>query len=692
MQNFLLQPISIIGKSNASLMKYLIKLVNGDKIFDLLIHKPVRVERVLMLPKIYEVKNDELVLLKGKIESHQLPQRNNQPFKALCYNPSGYFNLVFFKTYPALMPKIKIGNEVAVIGKIQKINSEFQIVHPSDIYSANDIEKMPKFNVIYPLNSVISQKFLIYKIKQVLQKLNFKNDEWIDVELIKKEGWYSLNDSLKKLHNPISENDFNPNNKIRRRIAYDELLAWQIALLMSKNRSKKNKKLPSKTEDYVKIFISSLPFKITESQLKAINEINTEIISNKKMLRLLQGDVGSGKTIVAISSCLEAISCGKQCCVLVPTTVLAKQHFQYFCKFLKEFNFNIEIITSSTTKKQRKSIQEKLINGEINIVISTHAILEDDIKFYNLGLVIIDEQHRFGVLQRLKLINKGEDVDTLLMSATPIPRSLMMGLYGDMDISILSQKPQNRQPIETLIMSTKKSDQLYDSLRRAIEKGEKIYWICPAIEKNDESSLIAVNEKYIELTKVFGSNDLGLLHGKLKENDKEKIMQEFAKNDGTIKMLVSTTVIEVGIDVPSATIIVIDNAENFGLAQLHQLRGRVGRSDKKSFCILLYGEKYGITARSRLNILKQSNDGFYIAEEDLRLRGSGELVGTRQSGFPEFKIADLNFDSDLLKEANKQSKLIIDQDPNLSNQNNFKYKNLLSLFGYEECLKIVSSG
>jgi len=692
MQNFLLQPISVVGKSNASLMKYLIKLVNGDKIFDLLLHRPVRVERVSILPKVYNIKNDELVLLKGKIESHQLPQRASQPFKAICYNPSGYFNLVFFKTYPALMPKIKIGNEVAIIGKIQKINGESQIVHPSDIYGANDIEKMPKFNVIYPLNSVISQKFLIYKIKQVLQKLNFKNDEWIDAELLKKEGWYSLNDSLKKLHNPISENDFNPDSKIRRRIAYDELLAWQIALLMSKNRGKKNKKLPLKTKDYIKNFINSLPFKITESQLKAINEINAEIVSNKKMLRLLQGDVGSGKTIVAISSCLEAISCEKQCCILVPTTVLAKQHFQYFCKFLKEFNFNIEIITSSTTKKQRKLIQEKLISGEINIIISTHAILEDDIKFSNLGLVIIDEQHRFGVLQRLKLINKGEDVDTLLMSATPIPRSLMMGLYGDMDISILSQKPQNRQPIETLIMSTKKSDQLYESLKRAIEKGEKIYWICPAIEKNDESSLIAVNEKYVELVKVFGDDDLGLLHGKLKESDKEKIMQEFAKNDGTIKMLVSTTVIEVGIDVPSATVIVIDNAENFGLAQLHQLRGRVGRSDKKSFCILLYGEKYGITARSRLNILKESNDGFYIAEEDLKLRGSGELVGTRQSGFPEFKIADLNFDSDLLKHANKQSKLIIDQDQNLNHQNNFKYKNLLGLFGYDECLKIINSG
>ena len=504
--------------------------------------------------------------------------------------------------------------------------------------------------------------------------------------------WPSFGAALKNLHNPKFESDFAPENLSRKRLAYDELLAWQIAVLLAKTQLGKTKKFTKPVENLVENFLASLPFAPTNSQAHAISEISAEINSNKKMLRLLQGDVGSGKTIVAIASCLQAISQTKQTCVIAPTTVLAKQHLAYFRKLLENTKIRVELLTGATTKKQKAKICDDLLKGEIGILISTHAVLEDDVQFKNLGLAIIDEQHRFGVMQRLKLVEKGSDVDTLLMSATPIPRSLMMGLYGDMDISVLSEKPKNRQEIDTRIMSAKKIDDVVESLKRALARGEKIYWICPAIEENEEISLVSVKKKHDELAAIFGEQTVGLLHGKMKESEKEKIMNQFSNSDGTMKLLVATTVIEVGIDVPDATVILIENAENFGLSQLHQLRGRVGRSEKKSFCILLYGEKYGTIARQRLGILRQSNDGFFIAEEDLKMRGGGELVGTQQSGFPEFKIADLTLDADLLKIAHTNAKLILHNSPSLKDSASQKYRNLLQLFSYDDCLRMISSG
>jgi ATP-dependent DNA helicase RecG len=685
-------PLSSLKRTGPIFTKFLTRLVGRDRIFDLLLHKPVRAEKISICPRLFEVMNDELVIIKTKVESHIKPATSRQPYKVICYTPTGYVNLVFFKIFPSQIAKMKIGSEIAVLGHLQKLSGENQITHPQEILPANEIEKLPKINVIYPLTAAITQKFLSQKIKEVLVKVDEKNDEWIDENLLKQQGWPSFVAALKKLHNPTSENDFLPENSARKRLAYDELLAWQIAALLAKSRAKPNKHFTKVEKNLAEEFLQSLPFKPTNSQLEAIKEIEVEAFSHKKMLRLLQGDVGSGKTIVAIAACLQTISQQKQSCVIAPTTVLAKQHLAYFRKFLEKFGLAIEILTSSTTKKQKLKILENLSAGKIDILIGTHAILEDDVRFGNLGLVVIDEQHRFGVMQRLKLVEKGTDVDTLLMSATPIPRSLMMGLYGDMDISILGEKPKNRQEIETLVMSAKKSGEIYEAMKRAVLRGEKIYWICPAIEESEEMELASVKQKFAELTKIFGEENVGLLHGKMKESEKEKIMAEFSQSDGALKILVSTTVIEVGIDVPDATVILIENAENFGLSQLHQLRGRVGRSEKKSFCILLYGEKYGVNGRKRLGILRESNDGFFIAEEDLKMRGSGELLGTKQSGFPEFRIADLNFDSDLLKIAHKNAQLILHQDQKLQMPQSQRYQDLLKLFSYDDCLKMVSSG
>ncbi len=695
MNEFLLKPLTSLSRIGDTLTIYLQKLINGNKVFDLLLHKPIRVEPIAILPKIYEIIHNDLVIIKGKIELHIPPAKSRQPFKISCHNSSGYFNLVFFKIFPSQLQKLKIGTEIAVLGNFSKLLGENQIVHPQEILPILQIEKMPKFNVIYPLSSTISHKFLTYKIHEILNKIAPENEEWIDINTLKKLDFPSFTDALKKLHSPKNEQDLSPQNCARRRLAYDELLAWQMAMKLVKDSNIRSKKITQIIDDkknYLAQFLQSLPFSPTKSQLNAIEEINYEISSAKKMMRLLQGDVGSGKTLVGICACLQNFIFGKQSCIITPTTVLTKQHFYYFKKLLKDISIKIEILTSATTKKQKTLIIQKLQNGEIDILISTHAALEDDIKFKNLGLAIIDEQHRFGVLQRLKLVEKGCDVDLLLMSATPIPRSLMMGLYGDMDISILNEKPKNRQEITTSIMSQKRSSELYESLKKVIERGEKIYWICPAIEENEELSLISVNSKFDELQKKFGEKKVAIIHGKMKERDKEKVMQDFTNDDGDSQILVATTVIEVGVDVAKATVIIIENSENFGLAQLHQLRGRVGRSDIKSYCILLYGEKYGAVQKQRLAIMRQSNDGFFIAEEDLKLRGSGELLGVRQSGFPEFRIADLNFDSDLLKTTHQQVLFIINNDSQLLNKNNYKYQYLMRLFGYSEFLTIVNGG
>jgi ATP-dependent DNA helicase RecG len=689
----LLAPISQLKGIGSFFLEKFVSLVGKNNIFHLLIHKPIESRRIEICPRIFEITENQLVIIKAKIESYLQPKKSSQPHKFICYTPTGYVNIVFFKIFPSQIKKMQIGNEIAIVGKFQKLNGENQIIHPQEIVPANEIEKLPKNYLIYPLTATISNKFISEKIQQSLKIIDGKINDWLSVEFLKKYNFPSLFEALKNLHNSENQKDFLSQNQAKKRLAYDELLAWQIATILARTSVKENKFFENFSNNLTKEFLQNLPFKLTNSQIKAIDQIEAEISSNKKMLRLLQGDVGSGKTIVAIAACLLNISKNKQSCIIVPSTILAKQHFNYCKNLLKNFEINLEILTSATTKKQREKILQNFANGQIQLVISTHAILEEDIKFKDLGLIIFDEQHKFGVSQRLKLVEKGKDVDVLLMSATPIPRSLMMTLYGDMNISILDEKPKNRQTIETLVKSEKNVEEIYEALKRVIEKKEKIFWICPAIEENEEQieqELTSAEKKFIELSKIFDPKKIALIHGKMKEKEKEKIMNEFAFGD--ISILVATTVIEVGIDIPNATIIVIENSEHFGLSQLHQLRGRVGRSDKKSFCILLYGKKFGINAKKRLSVLKNSTDGFFIAEEDLKIRGSGEMLGTKQSGFPEFIIADLNFDSDLLRIANLHAKKILTNDSNLQKLENEKYRELISIFGYQECLKITRGG
>jgi ATP-dependent DNA helicase RecG len=700
---FLKSPFCILKNVADYFEKCLTNLASKNRIFDLLLVAPIRAEKILFCPKIRDVLNDSLVILKLKIEEYFTPQSSRQPYKFIGNYEGEFVELVFFKIYPSQIAKMNIGKEIFVLGRLQKNMTIFQIIHPEEIVEVSLVKKLPKENLIYPLSGKLTQKFLRAKILEILHFLDSRFDErkayendWIDRRLLEEKKWPLFVEALKGVHNFDFEYDAKSQELSRQRLKYDELLAWQIATMLLRQQEEKSKNMPKFSSDLAEDFLKNIEFLPTNAQINAMQEIRKAILSSKTMLRLLQGDVGSGKTLVAIYAALLAVSCKKQACVIVPISILADQHFEYFKKFTN--NIKIEILTGKTRKKKHEEILRDLKNGEIDILISTHAVLQDDVEFKNLGLAVIDEQHRFGVMQRLKLVEKGNEVDVLLMSATPIPRSLMMAVFGDMAISILDEKPKNRLEIETLVKSQKKSAEIYAGVKRAIERGEKIYWICPRIsqkdeeddkkdDKKDDSDLVAAEVKFKELSSIFGENNVALINGKMKEAQKEKIMAEF-KGDNGAKILVATTVIEVGVDVKDATIIVIENAENFGLSQLHQLRGRVGRSDKKSYCALLYGKKYGAIAKQRLEIMRSSNDGFFIAEQDLKLRGSGEILGVRQSGELGFRLANLESDLNLFHISSSDAKKILNENAILAK----KHQVLLELFGYDDCLRLISGG
>ena len=686
---YLQQKITVLPGIAESLAKYLKKLLNNDRLFDLCLHLPSKAEPITQNIN-FHLQGKQLAVLSGVVQTHQEPQNSKQPHKIICQNQNYYFSLIFFKIFPSQLQTMKIGQEIAVLGYVNKNFSGFEILHPIRVVPIQQMKFLPKIHLTYPLSAGIANQLVINKIQQILAKMPIDAVEWISPQIKQQNNWQGFYASIKSLHQAVAQTQIeNPYWPARRRLAFDELLAWQLATLMIKQKLVvASKNIICHNHHLINNFITSLPFSLTLSQQQVSQEISADILSNKPMFRILQGDVGSGKTVVAIIACLQAISCQKQVAVLVPTTILALQHFKYFSQLLQKFNIKIGLLISDLKKTNKQKLLKQLKNQELDLIIGTHALLEPEVEFANLGLAIIDEQHRFGVVQRLTLTQKGNNIDLLLMSATPIPRSLMMAIYGDTAISIIKQKPMQRKKITTLLMSNNKIVELSQSLLKFLDKSEKIYWICPAIEEkeiteklyNNNINLTSVQTRYNELSKIIPAKHLAVLHGKVKDQEKDAVMLEFADINSEKKILIATTVIEVGIDISSATIIIIENAENFGLAQLHQLRGRVGRSDLPSFCILLHNNTQ---PKQRLQILKQSDDGFFIAEQDLKLRGSGEIIGTKQSGFPEFKIANLTIDYDLLAICHKQAKEIL-----ASNNNDMWqiYQQLMTLFNYQNCL------
>lgn len=663
--NPLFAPVSSFHGIGPKLFQWIQNLCGG-RVIDVLRHFPCNLNQRPILKNIPT--SPVLATLQVTITEHKIPYKKKQPHIVFGSSNLGQVQLVFFHYHTSfLTQKLAIDSQVWVSGQCIAENNYIKILHPD--YIEKDLSKIPKHEAVYPLKAGASGKVIRHLIEQILPTLVDLPEE-IDPQLIQKNNWPSWKQALHELHSPQKIEDLDPYSPARTRLAFDELLANQTALhlIRQHNKNQAGISLP-----FLNKYILNLPFKLTKAQEKCLSVIRQDLQSSQRMTRLLQGDVGSGKTIVALLAALQAVENNYQAVFLAPTDILARQHFNKIKTLCTPLNITVELLTAKEKGKKHTQILENLANGSIHILIGTHAILEEKVLFHHLGFVIIDEQHRFGVKQRLFLTQKQPGVNVLVMSATPIPRTLALTAYGDMDISLLDEKPVGRQPIDTRVLALSQIQSLLSKLQ-TIQK--QIYWVCPLIEESEKSDLMAAEKRYQDLQKIFGSN-VGLIHGKMKNQEKEKVMDNFIK--GKIKILVSTTVIEVGVDVPSASLMIVEHAERFGLATLHQLRGRVGRGQEKAVCLLLYGHLSSM-AKERLTILRQSDNGFKIAEADLRLRGAGEVLGTRQSGLPSFFFADLTQHSDLLQLANEQADLLLKEDPSLETKRGQALKNMLYLF------------
>lgn len=663
------QYIKNVGPSRVKLLNKL----NIKTLQDLITYFPRNYEDRGIAKKLSDCKDGEEALIKGvaitkvsenfagKLKIYRLVIRDGEnPCTITWYNQS-YVKNIF-----------KIGNTYNFYGKVDTKLGRYEMKSP--IFDESGVNKNTgKIIPIYPLTYGISQNTIRKIIENGVDEVYGNLEETLPDYIIEKYHLMGLNDAIKKIHLPDNKNDF---TRARYRLVFEELLGFQIALLHIK-QSYKNDEKGINFDKNIKMedVINTLPFRLTNAQLRVLKEINSDMEENKPMNRLLQGDVGSGKTIVSIIAAYKAVKSGYQAAILAPTAILASQHLENFQKILNKFGIKSELLVSSITKKNKQIIKEKLANGEIDILIGTHAMLEEDVEFKNLGLVVTDEQHRFGVKQRAKIVSKGNNPDVIVMSATPIPRTLALILYGDLDISIINELPPNRKKIDTFAVGKSYEERVNHFIEKQIEEGRQCYIVCPLVEENEEIDLKSVTELAEKLqNETFSKYRVEYLHGKMKPKEKDDIMLRFKK--GEIDILISTTVIEVGVDVPNANIMVIENSERFGLAQLHQLRGRVGRGEYKSYCILKFEGK-GKVVQERMKIMCQTNDGFVISEKDLELRGSGDFFGTAQHGIPEMKIANLFEDIDVLKTVQDLSNKIMSDDLNLSKPQNERLKNLV---------------
>lgn len=670
-----IQYLKGIGPKKAKLFHKL----NIFTIEDLLYHLPYRYWNLKDIKKIKDCKVDEEVTIKGKIilVGERMTKTKGNVIEIILSDGTDYLHCVWFNR-PDLKYKFQREQELIVSGKIyfykqkEMINPYYELMKENKKMYAGTI--IP----IYPLTEGISNWDLRRAIKQALEKTYPLIEEDLPSELIDKYSFYSKKESLKRIHFP---EDLKDAERARKRLAYSELFYFELILALNKKKYEELKASPILKTDGVltKKFLDKLPFKLTPSQLKVIKEIEEDLSKGKSMTRLLQGDVGSGKTVIAIYTSLIAIENNYQVAMMAPTEILAEQHFFNWYKELLKLNVRSALLTSSVSKKEKEKIYLKISQGEIDLVFGTHALLESDVNFKNLGLVIVDEQHRFGVMQRASLLAKGNNPHFLVMTATPIPRTLSYILYGDLDISTIKEKPPGRGKVITKLISVKARKKLVEKIRRGCLAGNQVYWVCPIIEESEKLTLRAATKVYEEIKNTFPDLKVALIHGRIKSDERMRIMEEFKK--GNIHILVTTTVIEVGVDIPNASLMVIEHPERFGLAQLHQLRGRIGRGEKDSYCFLVLPNINDEKTLLRLSYFVKSDDGFYLAEKDLELRGPGEFFGTRQHGLPEFKIADLIKDKDLLLMAKKDAFKIIEEDPNLIKfENRIIKENLLKKF------------
>lgn len=625
------------------------------------------------------------------VGKHQPARSRGGAYRINVTDQEAEFQLVFFhgrsRYLEAQCPE---GSRRLVSGKVELFDGVAQMVHPDHMVPVAEAQDIPEFEPVYPLTHGVTQKTMTKAIHAALDRLP-DLAEWIDPAQLEAQGWPSWKQAIHAAHQPQGMEDLSAEAQARQRLAYDELFAHQLTLALARQAERKVRGLSSVATGRLQSrVLRSLPYRPTAAQGRAIEEISADMASDQRMNRLLQGDVGSGKTLVAFMALLVAVEAGGQGVMMAPTGILAQQHFEGLRPLAEEAGVVLEILTGRDKGAERRAKLEALARGDIQILVGTHAVFQQDVVFHQLRLAIVDEQHRFGVRQRMELAQKGKGADVLVMTATPIPRSLALAQYGDMDVSVLDEKPPGRKPVKTAVISTERMDEVVNHLRRAIDEGRQCYWVCPLVGESEVMDLTAAEERFKHLRAILGEGVVGLVHGQMPPAEKDAAMGAFQA--GHSKVLVATTVIEVGVNVPNASIMVIERAEIFGLAQLHQLRGRVGRGSAESTCLLMYQPPLTEGGRRRLEVLRESEDGFRISETDLQMRGAGDVIGTAQSGLPQFRIADLEKQAALMAVAQSDARALLTTDPQLSSERGRAARVLLWLMKQDQAIRLISVG
>ena len=662
------------------------------RLLDLLWHLPSGIVDRRARPKLRDVVPGMVATVAVTVDRHRAPPpgRGRAPYLIYASDETGDIVLTYFHGRRDYLEKLlPVGARRYLSGTTAFYDGMLQMVHPDRVVDEAGLADMPLVEPTYPLTEGVSPNQVRRAAEAAIARLP-EIPEWQDPRWLAQRQFPSFAEALRQLHHPTVPEDVAPEGAAWSRLAYDELLAGQLALALVRAHMRRLSGRASSAEGRLRArVLQALPYALTQSQQHAVDAIVTDLAAPQRMLRLLQGDVGSGKTVVALMASATVIEAGRQAALMAPTEILARQHLHTIEPLAAAAGIRVAVLTGRERGRERADVLERLAAGEIDLLVGTHALFQDDVGFRDLALAIVDEQHRFGVHQRLALTRKGEAVDVLVLTATPIPRTLVLTFFGDMDISELREKPAGRQPIDTRTIPLSRLDEVVAAVGRAVEEGQRVYWVCPLVEESENSDLAAAEDRFRELKARFGAA-VDLVHGRMRGAEKDRAMARFAA--GETQLLVATTVIEVGVDVPEASVMVIEHAERFGLAQLHQLRGRVGRGTARSTCLLLYRAPLGETAKSRLAIMRESEDGFRIAEEDLRLRGGGDVLGTRQSGVPAFRVARIEVHADLLTTARDDAALVLARDPKLESERGAALRHLLYLFDRDEAVRLIQAG